>query len=99
MERWAIKPSFLFVLASVLLAIAVVLVLPQVDLPDTAFHQGTAPIVVHSQSIPVPSFLSVSAAPQVRQAARASELRREHSLSAPHTIASFLPLLHRSFRC
>jgi hypothetical protein len=36
--------------------IVLVLVLPQVDLLDTAFQRGTAPIVVHSQGTTKPAF-------------------------------------------
>jgi len=40
--RWGI-------LISELLLFALILVLPQVDLPDFAFHRGTAPIVARSR--------------------------------------------------
>jgi len=34
---------------------AVILILPQVDLPDFTFHGGTAPVVVKARSSQVPS--------------------------------------------
>jgi len=36
-------------LLPLLVVIAVIQVLPQVDLPDTAFHEDTAPIVTKSE--------------------------------------------------
>lgn len=49
MKKWRTSSASLLVLFLVLFVIVIVLVLPQVDLLDTAFHLGTAPIVVHSQ--------------------------------------------------
>lgn len=60
MGRWTIKPSCLFVLMALLFLIVVILVLPEVDLPDTAFHGGTAPVDVHAQVTSAPTLLSVS---------------------------------------
>ncbi len=39
-----------------LIVIAVVLVIPQVDLLDTAFYLGTAPILIHSHGTAKPVF-------------------------------------------
>jgi hypothetical protein len=41
---------------TLLIVVAVIQVLPQVDLPDTAFHENTAPIVTKSRAIQVPTF-------------------------------------------
>ena len=51
--RWGILlfELFLFVL---------ILVLPQVDLPDFAFHRGTAPIVARSQVCAQPVLTAVT---------------------------------------
>ena len=40
----------------VLTVIVLVLVLPQVDLLDTAFQRGTAPMAVHAQGTGKPAF-------------------------------------------
>jgi hypothetical protein len=53
-QRWAI-------LVPLLIVIAIIQVLPQVDLPDTAFHENTAPIVVKSRAIAAP-ILNISVA-------------------------------------
>jgi hypothetical protein len=49
MLRATIKPSTFTVLATVLFLIALVQVLPQVDLPDTAFHENEAPVVAKNR--------------------------------------------------
>jgi hypothetical protein len=99
MERWTINPSRLFVLLSWLVLITLILVLPQVDLPDTAFHRGTAPVDVHSRITSAPGLLSVSAVVPFSFSAHPASHRREHSLVYAHETSGFLPLLHRSLRC
>jgi len=99
MARWTIDPSRLFVLLSWLLLITLILVLPQVDLPDTAFHRGTAPVDVHSRITSAPGLLSVSAVIPFSFSAHPGSRRREHSLVLARETSIFLPLLHRSLRC
>jgi len=46
-----------------LVLFAVILVLPQVDLPDFTFHGGTAPVVAKAKlSVPVPSIIRMPVA-------------------------------------
>jgi hypothetical protein len=59
MGRWTIKPSCLFVLMTLLFLIVLILVLPEVDLPDTAFHHGTAPADVHARVTSAPGWFSL----------------------------------------
>lgn len=99
MERWAIRPSKLFVLVSLLVLIALILVLPQVDLPDTAFHQGTAPLDVHSRVTSGPGLLSVSTLVSFTVSAHPASRLCEGSLVLARETSVFLPLLHRSLRC
>jgi hypothetical protein len=61
MGQWTIDRWSLAVLLGALIVIALVLVLPQVDLLDTAFHLGTAPILIHSQGTAKPAFQVLSA--------------------------------------
>jgi|SRR5579872_4112044 len=56
MRNWAIERRSAILLLGVLSVIVLVLVLPQVDLLDTAFHLGTAPIVLHSVATGSPVF-------------------------------------------
>src|SRR5579863_1523350 len=99
MGRWTIKPSRLFVLMTLLFLIVLILVLPEVDLPDTAFHRGTAPVDVHAQVTSAPTLLSASTLVPFSFSPQTALRRREHSLAFAHIGFSFLPLLHRSLRC
>jgi hypothetical protein len=99
MGRWTIKPSCWFVLMSLLFLIFLILVLPQVDLPDTAFHRGTGPVDVHSRVTSAPGLVVVSAAVQLGFSAHTASDRVEHSVVFARATSAFLPLLHRSLRC
>jgi hypothetical protein len=99
MDRWTINPSRLFVLLSLLFLIFLILVLPQVDLPDTAFHRGTAPVDVHSRVTSAPGLMVVGADVRPGFSTHTTSRRAEHSLVFAHASSAFLPLLHRSLRC
>ena len=60
MCHWTISRQSILLLLGVLTVIVLVLVLPQVDLLDTAFQRGTAPILVHSQGTTKPPFQTLS---------------------------------------
>lgn len=53
-------------LISELFLFALILVLPQVDLPDTTFREGGAPVAVRTQLNSPPSALSSAIGPPVR---------------------------------
>lgn len=61
-----------------LVLFAVILILPQVDLPDFTFHKGTAPVAVHAQACSPPvrtvSRIVVPVLPALKTESRA-ELR------------------------
>lgn len=50
MGRWTVKPLWQFVLLGALLAVVLLQAFPQVNLRDAAFHDGTDPLVIHSQT-------------------------------------------------
>jgi len=56
MRHWTISRLSVCLLLGVLTVIVLVQVLPQVDLLDTAFHSGTAPIAVHARGTAKPAF-------------------------------------------
>ena len=56
MRHWTARRLSVCLLLGVLTVIVLVLVLPQVDLLDTAFHGGTAPIAVHARGTAKPAF-------------------------------------------
>ena len=98
MRRWTITWPSRLVLAGVLFAIIVLPILRKVNLPDTAFHLGTAPIVVHSRArtdvAPVLLTLSVSAG---------SPFPLENSFTGStrpftHPLQDSLLILYRSLR-
>ncbi len=65
MMRWKIAPSSLIVLGCVVFVMLVIVVLPGVDLLDTAFQRGTAPIAVHAQATSPPAALTADASPEM----------------------------------
>jgi hypothetical protein len=99
MGQWTIKPSALFVLMSLLFLIVLILVLPEVDLPDTAFHQGTAPVDVHARVTSAPALLSLGSVFSFSFSTHTASSYREHILQLAHATSSSLPLLHRALRC
>jgi len=99
MGRWTIKSSYWFVLMTLQFLIVVILIMPEVDLPDTAFHGNSAPVDVHSRVTSAPSLLSVGTPLPFGFSASTASHGREHSLVFAHATSSFLPLLHRSLRC
>lgn len=62
MSRWNVKASTLILLGSVVFVVLLLVVLPNVDPPDTAFHRGTAPVVVHAQATAVPLSIVIASA-------------------------------------
>ena len=99
MSRWTISPSCLSLLAFLLFLVVLILVLPQVDLPDTAFNGGTAPVDLHSRVTAGPGLLSIGATVPFSFSTHPASRRSEHSIVFAHATSSFLPLLHRSLRC
>jgi hypothetical protein len=99
MRQWRIKSSTLAILSCVFVFMLLIVILPDVDLPDTAFHGGTAPVLVHASgttalvSVNVPTLFQFSQPSQPSQASR--PLSIETSSSSPN----FLPILFRSIRC
>jgi len=62
MAQWNIKASTLLILGCVVFLMLLIVVLPDVDLPDTAFHRGTAPVVVHTQATSAPVAIAFAVA-------------------------------------
>jgi len=98
MARWRIKPLATFILLSVLVVILLVLVLPQVDLLDTAFQRNTAPVVIHAQATSAPSFAATSAPVQLVFSEHSSDPRPEPGRLFAQATPNFLPILLHSIR-
>jgi hypothetical protein len=99
MGRWTIKRPALAALLAVLFLVCLILVLPDVDLPDAAFHGGTAPVAVQARSLAPPSSLTVATFAQLSLSVQ--NARRDSALPLQFTDTSVdsLPILHRALRC
>jgi hypothetical protein len=99
MARWRIDRSSLIVLGCVVLVMLVIVVLPDVDLLDTAFQRGTAPIVVHTQATSAPATVHLAA---VLQLPRNSHEIFRHFRGLEHlslySVPNFLPIVFGSLR-
>lgn len=98
MGRWKVKPSRVVVLCCMLLIILLVLVLPQVDLLDTAFQCGTAPVVVHARATGAVTLRELSASFYLGFSFGLITARNTLSECLPKLNRNF-PVLHHVFRC
>jgi len=97
--QWNVKTTTLIILGGVIFLMLLIVVLPDVDLPDTAFHRDTAPVVVHDQATAAPVAVAVAAIFQLSHVAESSR-----NLSCPRKPAisphpNFGPILLCSIRC
>jgi hypothetical protein len=99
MARWTISPARLFLLGFAVSVILLLVVLPQVDPLDTAFHRGTAPAVVHASATSVPAALSLAVPFHFFQSAVAPGQSHEQPTVNVYSSPKFLRILHHSFRC
>jgi|SRR5580700_9051315 hypothetical protein len=98
MSRWKIKASTLFILSIVFFLMLLIVVLPDVDLPDTAFHGGTAPVLVHARATSAPPTVTVAAVFSLPGSAQISRRPRDQEVFAINTEPNFRPILLRSIR-
>jgi hypothetical protein len=99
-SKWTLKPLSLMLLAGELFLIALILVLPQVDLPDVAFGRDTAPIVVNARANCAPAVLVATTGAQLRVAHVAvSGSALAHLTPAAHFSAKQTRVLLSSLRC
>jgi len=75
-----------------------IVVLPDVDLPDTAFHQGTAPLVVHARVNTAPPVVAVAALFQFPNTIAFWRPDRDLEIVAANLDPNFRPILLRSIR-
>jgi hypothetical protein len=99
MGRWTIKRPALAALLAVLFLICLILVLPDVDLPDAAFHGGTAPVAVQARSLAPPSLVTVATFAQVSLSIQNAGPDSALPIVFADTSVDSLPILHRSLRC
>lgn len=98
MSRWRIPASTLFVLISMVFIMLLIVYLPDVDLPDTAFHQNTAPLVVHARANAAPPVVAVAALFVSPELDPFWSPEREREVVAGQFDPNFRPILLRSIR-
>jgi hypothetical protein len=97
MRGRAAHPKGCQVLASLIFIMLLIVVLPDVDLDDMAFHQGTAPLVVHAKATTAPATIAVATVFSLPNPETASPFRNAEFLAA-HLDPNFRPILLRSIR-
>ena len=98
MSRWNAKASTLILLGSAVFVVLLLVVLPDVDPPDTAFHGGTAPVVVHAQANAAPRNTVVPSVFHVPSTVTHPWISLRLSESTVATPANFRPILLCSIR-
>jgi hypothetical protein len=96
--RWNLNSSSLCILLCVFSVMLLIVVLPEVDLPDTAFQRGTAPIVVHTQATSGPPVLAVARPVAPLFTAESLPFLRDERAVGHFAPPNFLPIFHRSIR-
>ena len=98
MSRWNINAPTLLILSIVVVFMLVIVILPDVDLPDTAFHRGTAPLLVHARATTAPPAVDVAALFQFPPTVQFSRADGEFESVATSLDPNFRPILLRSIR-
>jgi len=97
MRRWATSPGIAIAVLGALFVIALVQILPQVDLPYAAFHEDSAPIAVHSRAVSPPLLLAtVMFPPPPVHSPMPEHVTQE--LAPIHAEPNFIPIFHHSIR-
>src|ERR1700680_361775 len=99
MSRWTISPARLFLLGFAVFVILLLVVLPQVDPLDTAFHRGTAPAAVHANATSTPAILSLAVPFHFLHGAVAPGHFHEQPTVTVYSSPKFLRIRQHSFRC
>lgn len=88
-----------WILGSMFVLMLIIVILPDVDLPDTAFHRGTAPVVVHSQATAAPASAPLAIFFHVPTGLENTCMARGTSEFHTGSCPNFRPILFRSIRC
>ena len=99
MTQWNVKPSIVFILSCVFFLMLLIVVLPNVDLPDTAFHRGTAPVLVYARATSAPISVILAGVFRLPETPGASRPSRELETVDVTADPNFRPILFRSIRC
>jgi hypothetical protein len=99
MSHWKINLPGLLILSFIIFLMLLIVVLPDVDLPDAAFHNGTAPVAIHLHATAAPAAVIVAITCASSDLDRASGTRNDPGICFHHTRPNFRPILLRSIRC
>lgn len=99
MSRWKVNSATLLVLGVVAFLMVLILVLPDVDLPDFTFHRGTAPVVVHTRATASPDSSVVALAIPAYYDLTLAWTWRQPPEFRQTPEPNFRPILLRSLRC
>lgn len=98
MSRWKVNPSKVIILIGMISIMLLIVYLPDVDLDDMAFHQGTAPLVVHAKATTAPVAIAVATVFPLFSPVIAFPLSTSEVIGATLD-PNFRPILLRSIRC
>jgi hypothetical protein len=94
-----VKSSKVIVLIGVLAVIALILILPQVDLLDTAFQRSTSPLAIRATSISAPQASIAGIILNFARGRQVQSLLASGKQSAYALPAGSLQILNQSLRC
>jgi len=88
------------ILVAIVALIAIIQVLPQVDLPDTTAHEDDIPVIEKARLAVSPVLLLISVRSALAVAAETRLQSRKDHLAADHPASSLcLPILHSALLC
>lgn len=99
MSQWKINTPALVLLGSLIFLMLLIVVLPDVDLPDAAFNGGTAPVVLHAHGTAAPDAVQIGTACPHFHSDRILSLQTQMLVWTDHIHPNFRPILLRSIRC
>ena len=99
MSQWNVKTSTLVILGGLIFLMLLIVILPDVDLPDAAFQGGTAPVVMHAHASGAPAVISAGATSAALLSDGTFRFQAQLLGWTADTPPNFRPILLRSIRC
>ena len=93
------NPLMLWTLVALLSAITLVVILPDVDLPDTAFRSNNSPLAIHTLCQQVPHHRNANAGVFLSFEPVFSSIEQWHVRETRGRHPKDLPIEHESLRC
>jgi len=98
MSHWKVKAPALILLSGLVCIMLLIVVLPDVDLPDTAFHRGTEPLVVHARANAAPPLVAMAPLVHFPEFHQSWHVDRDREVLYGNLDPNFRPILLRSIR-